>query len=273
VTCILKTNSGLFAGTAGDGVLRSLDMGESWQVANTGMSERWINKIAADDHTLIASDGNKQSALFVSNDHGATWKFDGLNAVSAYPKVTDIIVQVDRIWVATQKGLYTKKMTDSEWTVHWQDSVFRFLAKSGQTIWAATYFSLLKTADAGQTWTNCVWRTGFNEIVQGLSANEQAVVILSDGFVTRSTDGGDQFASVSFPNTGNTIRLLTNDGNDFYLFSAGKGVYRSENNGADWEIVNNSVNYEIHDVAANATCMTTANGIFGLMRSTDQGLT
>ncbi|MCK9423240.1 MAG: T9SS type A sorting domain-containing protein [Bacteroidales bacterium] len=273
VTCILKCDSGLFVGTTSDGVLRSRDNGVSWQVSNTGMSERFIHQIAADDRTLVVSDGNKETVLFVSTDRGASWQYHGLNRVSDDPWVNDILVQDDRLWVATCKGLFTKKITDTAWVVYWPDSVFRFLAKAGQTIWAAPSYSLLKTVNAGQTWTNCPWTAGLHGYIEGMSANDQAVVVLAEEFVTRSMDGGDHFLSSPFPGSEHYLRFMTNDGTDFYVFSDGKGVYRSDNNGKDWELAKDTGFYELKGVAANASVIIIASGIGGVIRSTDKGQT
>ena len=273
VTCILKCDSGLFVGNTSDGVLRSRDNSASWQVSNTGMSERLIHKIAADDQTLVISDGNKETALFVSTDRGASWQYHGLNRVADDPRVNDILVQDDRLWVATWKGLFTKKISDTTWVVHRPDSIYRFLAKSGQTVWAATDFALLKTADAGKIWTNCPWMAGLQGYIQGIAANHQAVAILAEGFVAQSTDGGDHFLTSPFPGSDHYRRLMTSDGTAFYVFSDGKGVYRSDNNGKDWEMVKDTGFYELRGVAANASVIYIASGIGGVIRSTDKGQT
>jgi hypothetical protein len=273
VTCILKCDSGLFVGTTNDGVLLSRDNGVSWQVSNTGMSERFIHQIAADDRTLVVSNGNKETAIFVSTDRGASWQYHGLNRVSDDPRVNDIVVQNDRLWVATSKGLFTKKITDTTWVVHLPDSIFRFLAKSEQVLWAATGFSLQKTANAGQTWTDCPWTAGLHGYIEGVSANDQAVVVLAEEFVTRSADGGDHFLSSPFPGSEHYRRFMTDDGTDFYVFSDGKGIYRSYNNGKDWELAKDTGFYELMGVAANASVIIVASGIGGVIRSTDKGQT
>ena len=165
------------------------------------------------------SDGNKETALFVSTDRGASWQYHGLNRVADDPRVNDILLQYDRLWVATWKGLFTKKISDTAWVVHQPDSIYRFLAKSGQTVWAATDFALLKTADAGQTWTNCPWMAGLQGYIQGMVANNQAVVILAEGFVAQPTDGGDHFLSSPFPGSDHYRRFMTGDGAAFYDLS------------------------------------------------------
>jgi hypothetical protein len=62
-------NTGLFAGTATEGVFRSTDRGTSWTPA--GLSGEDIEAIAVHDTILLA--GTARGGIFVSSDNGIPW--------------------------------------------------------------------------------------------------------------------------------------------------------------------------------------------------------
>ena len=62
----------IYAGTQGDGVLRSSDYGETWYPA--GLSSQVVKSLAVSPHdpgTIFA--GVKPAGMFVSRDEGQTW--------------------------------------------------------------------------------------------------------------------------------------------------------------------------------------------------------
>jgi hypothetical protein len=63
----------LYAGTQGEGVLRSKDRGETWQPA--GMAGQIVKSLAASPHESgVLYAGTKPASVFVSRDAGVTWR-------------------------------------------------------------------------------------------------------------------------------------------------------------------------------------------------------
>jgi len=82
VTAVSAQKGTWLAGTT-DGILRSEDMGETWQEGNSGLTERHIRWLACHpDREGLAFAGSEPAAIFVSQDGGATW--------AARPEVADL---------------------------------------------------------------------------------------------------------------------------------------------------------------------------------------
>ena len=212
VSALAVKGPGIFAGT-GSGVFRSTDMGLSW--ASTGLTN------TGDVVSMLAvPGGNKDtniiagtwSGAFISSDDGETW-----NSLGVGGTVTAIAVDTDssggtNIFAGTRgSGVYLSSDFGSTWVslhngipVVTDINAFCF---AGNTLFAATEYSLYETSDNGVSWSPTGLNTSLissNTFVFSLAAWTSAGVTTlfagtNDHGVMVSTDNG---ATWNFANAG-----------------------------------------------------------------------
>jgi hypothetical protein len=72
VRCVAAIQGVLVAGTNGEGIYRSVDLGKNWVAANTGLSSSNFRAIETNGTTLFAA-GGVGSGVFRSTDQGVSW--------------------------------------------------------------------------------------------------------------------------------------------------------------------------------------------------------
>ena len=171
VRSLVASGGVVYAGTQGDGVFRSDDVGESWQHA--GLAGTIVKALAvADDGTVYA--GTKPPALFVSHDAGANWReLDALAAMRRWfwwqpaekphtPYVDAVAVSPAALLVGIEGGRILRSEDGGE---TWK-RIRRGVAADCHALafhphepgWAyeAAGFGGSFSRDAGTTWTRCV---------------------------------------------------------------------------------------------------------------------
>ncbi|MEY4941566.1 MAG: hypothetical protein RIQ93_3301 [Verrucomicrobiota bacterium] len=72
VRCVAAIQGVLVAGTNGEGIYRSVDLGQNWAAANTGLNSSNFRAIETKGKTLFAA-GGVGSGVFRSTDQGLSW--------------------------------------------------------------------------------------------------------------------------------------------------------------------------------------------------------
>ncbi len=271
ITCILETDSALFAGTGTEGIVRSFDAADHWEISNKGISCRDFYKISADENIILVT-GRNEIEQFLSTDYGKTWHFQDLPEISGDPSLHSILVANNRLWIATREGLYFRKVSDSLWNVKMPDSSFYFLTEANQIIYAATRRTLFKTTDQGESWTVCNNTAGLPWIMC-ISAKENTVIAVLDDSVMYSHDAGAHFYSSELPGFWHNHIYPTHDGKDFFIISESMGIYLSVDDGVNWQKVNDSTLLYLYSVEAGPGCIFISTRDGGVIRSTDKGCT
>ncbi len=184
---------------------------------------------------------------------------------------------------STQLGGTSPRFQDTYSLAYSQSNPMRMVRVGGNR-WNNTYTGATST-DGGQTWKK------FSSFPQNtiplrvaISATNPNlfVAIASEGQAIRTTDGGSSWSKVSgLPNGpkgpwywGQPLAADKVNGNTFYYYSGAK-VYRSDNGGASFRIVNSSLPNEnwsmLKTVPGSREVWVSLNG-YGLYRSTDGGV-
>jgi photosystem II stability/assembly factor-like uncharacterized protein len=278
-----------YMGVASGGLWRSIDGGESWEPITDGkvpVASMGSVAVADSDPNVIwlgtGSDGVRSNVstgrgVYRSTDAGKTWEFKGLynagqiGAVRIHPTNPDIV------WVAAY------------------GDIFKPNSERG----------VFKTTDGGRTWKKTLYvsdSTGAMD-VELQPGNPNVVyawmnrierkpwTIISgsrEGGFYKSTDGGDTFTrqqNTGLPTEligkGNLAVTAANPQRVYALVEAlpGGGLYRSDNAGQNWELVNSTpglITRPFYYTTLNAD-PTNADVIYGgaetLYKSTDGGKT
>ncbi len=294
------TPTTLYAGTAGEGVLKSTDSGRSWSPANTGLTKLSIYALAIDPSTpttLYA--GTNHGEVFKSTDAGRTWaaRNNGLPSPARYiPELFVLTINPatpSTLYAGTPDGVFRSTDAGETWSAASTGLVgyVNCLAidpLTPATIYAGTDRGVFKSTDGGGTWVAA--NTGLTRpYVLALAIDPVTPATLyaatNLGGIFRSTDSGDTWQAV---NTGltdlNVKALLIDPSTPSTLYAGttvrgftlkGDGVFRSTDSGQTWVAQNTGLtNPTIAALAINPSAPATLYaGTWGggIFRSFDAG--
>ncbi len=104
----------IYVGT-NQGVFKSMDLGQTWQARNKGLSSLFISSIAIDRENSTQVYAGNGDGVYQSQDGGATWHLlantpKSVLTVSLYPK------KPGTLFAGTMKGLYKSTDAGENWT-------------------------------------------------------------------------------------------------------------------------------------------------------------
>jgi photosystem II stability/assembly factor-like uncharacterized protein len=277
ILCFISHNSNLFAGTSGDGIYLSSDNGESWKAVNNGLSSYGIISFAASGNNLFAG---TWTGVFLSTNNGTSWQSVNNGLMTGdYLEINDLAVSGSNLFAAIEGGVGISTNNGADWTIAQGTTthgIVRALAVHGTNIYAGTtYGGVLLSTDNGVNWE----QIGLDNLdVLDLAVLESVIVASTIfGGVFRSTDNGTNWTQVecwesNFTVSGSIIyaawsfmskstdygitwidingiadvHVIGVMNNDLFAGTL-EGVYRSTDNGINWEQVNTGINNTIID--------------------------
>jgi len=252
-------NQILYICTRANGVLKSVDGGESWNGLNEGLAARNVFKLRIDPVSGHLYIGTAYQGIFRSTDEGATWEkiSDNINQAEC----TDIAVNPrnpDTVYVATRGGVYRSIDGASSWERLDLDVPFFYTESQGVAI---------DPYDPDNIFIS------FYDYER-----------VGEGGIFRSTDGGEswQIFTSGLPAGGYYRRIaIANYGDGTRrIFLGGIGLYYSDNLGENWQLCGSGLpsNYYYWGVEVSAIDPYLVFAINGsepaaFYRSTDSGNT
>src|SRR5579883_180560 len=239
VLSLAAKDSELFAGTLGSGVFRSTDHGISWNSFNNGLPYNKVGSLAYIDSTLFAG----TYGVYKTTNEGADWS-SALNGLT-YPYNDYLASGNGNIFAATERGIYRSSNKGAHWT----------LASEGLPY------------DKHITNDTLYWS------INTLFANGNNIFAGSGFGVFLSTNNGASWSIIDtgLPIDNSNVTSFAMIGNELFAVIPGKGVYRSTNDGLNWDSAGNvPANINMYVIVANG------NDLFvrtdsGAFRSTDNG--
>jgi photosystem II stability/assembly factor-like uncharacterized protein len=216
LTCFAKSGMNLFAVSEGNGIYRSIDGGENWTLANSGLTETDVLFAAASDSIIFA--GTYQGNIFRSTNNGTTW-----NAVF------NAVFTGSELWSYTGYHIY--------------------LAVSGQNIYAGytvdtamngpTLGRVFLSTDGGLNWDTTKYTGEGVSTLFILGAKLYLTTYTRRGYIGQSfvsTNNGTTWDPVGSGLEGHTIiSMYSIDTNHFA--STDLGLYLSTDNDTNWKLV------------------------------------
>ena len=265
-------NNTIYAGTRAGGLYISHDMGTTW----TQVLMYPVSAIAygAKNTVVVAADATQNvfGGVFVTSDHGVTWKNLGMPE-SQFTSITSD--SVGNILASTIQGNYYFSSIDSTWTfvgpvTHSSDNVLA--TPLGNLICASATDGIFRSTNQGTSWF-------FN----GLQIQEvSSVLSLSSGSIIAGTfgerifissNGGVGWQQMAPGVVGDYIYSLASTRSIVYAGTE-QGMYQSLDEGNHWSAVTMQVvTSPVYSMAVTGYGRVYAGTNFGVYTSTNSGQT
>ncbi|MDQ7054170.1 MAG: YCF48-related protein [candidate division KSB1 bacterium] len=235
----------IFAGLAGNGILRSSNGGQSWQTMNNGLRSLYVFDMSVKDEDRIYA-VTHCAGVFISHDRGVTW--EPINADLSYLAILSLSIN----------------------------------SINGQVFAGSHCGGIFRSTDNGLTWT---WTGLQGAQVTSLTSNLDGQIFAgtsylglgASGDVYRSSDNGATWQNISPDNDFFLSLAFDADGNLYagtgffqlcgFSFCDYGDIYRSSDNGVNWKRVANKLDDHVFALAAHPNGRIFAGTREGLYRS------
>jgi photosystem II stability/assembly factor-like uncharacterized protein len=200
----------------GLGMLKSIDMGQSWsKIENGFQGEGRFQFVSESDGNLYA--GN-DFGLFRSQNNGLDW-----TNIYSGTTVKQLVKISGLLYCVTGKGVIKSSDQGESWSTIYTRQGLNFLTNSRSNLIIGTQDGFVTSSDNGTSWNMVTTNSSVN-VVFTLKSNE-SIVYAGGSKLYRSEDSGlswvqiidsifvkSQFTIYDIENTGNTIFLATSHG-------------------------------------------------------------
>ncbi|MEL1245071.1 YCF48-related protein [Flavobacterium sp. DGU11] len=238
-----KNNIGVIAGLSGY-AMKSTDSGATWAQMNTTTSQAFNSVTVLDANNIILSSSTK---LVKTSDGGVTWQTLNIPDTSVSPsllvKKTIFITPLIGHAVCNSKRIMKTIDGGATWyfteltTNNSTDFITVFFADANNGYASDSFGKLMKTTDAGETWTELQNISMEIRSIFFLDANK-GYVAGDVGRVYKTNNGGTSWQAVDTPNS----YIGQMDLNGIYFTNANKGfstgvrgrILKTTNGGTAW---------------------------------------
>lgn len=241
----------IYAGTRGDGLLRSSDQGATWAILDVGVYlTPWIRTmtiVPGPPPSLFV--GTYSGGVFRSLDGGRTWKrrnkglgTGNIRLLASAPSSGQVL------YAGTWDGVYRSFDGGSSWSlggVGLRDKDITALVVDPQRpgwLYAADHHHVFRSQDAGDSWRTIRFLSS-NEVAEDLAVDPTdpaSVYLLTRTHIEISRDYGDSWIqdSVGLPTWSQRALTMAPDRPSVLFVGGTQGVYKSRDNGSTWEPAN-----------------------------------
>jgi photosystem II stability/assembly factor-like uncharacterized protein len=244
-----KRNSLVFIGGTGQGIFRSQNAGNTWQMANGGLDAQQVSRIAAQQNRVFAVNGR---VLFESTNGGVNWNLSSLSRetrvtagdVRIHPRNSNFVaVGANSIAVSKDAGK-TWVLGASEYfysnlvALDPGDQKIIYLAPTEWTRQGIIDLGLAKSVNGGESWR--LMNSGLsNKSVAAIAVDPRKgsnVLVGTDSGIFKSANGGAAWKNSSAGLTGGHIFSIAFDpANSSIVYAAGDGgIFKSVDGGKTW---------------------------------------
>ena len=269
VTCFTKLNNSLFAGALNNGILKSINGGNSWISKNNGLPD--ITDLEIIDLKVMGSDifvGIDGAGVFFSSDEGENWtsRNNGLTD----PFVHSLGILGTKLFAGSTFGIFVSTDEGQNWIesdIGWKSSFITSFATIKNLIFIGAFGEnggVYLSSDGGTNW-NIVNNNLFDNQIISLISNDSDLIAGTVDHLFKSSDFGENWIenSIGLPYDG--IKPIVAQNSLVISGTFNKGVYFSTNYGAYWSSFNSGLNKQNVNAGLifdNTILIGTENGIW-----------
>ncbi len=239
----------LYAATNGfQGIWKSSDNGDNWVMTGTETRNNQIyNAVIGDGSTVYAA--SHANGIFRSTNNGTSWTVAN-TGIDIYHTATSFLIYGSSVFTGTKAGIYRTTNSGLNWTnsdagICGNSTTFGGLVSIGSDIFAGTNFGgVFRSSNAGSSWSKVNNGLPLNQNVSYYTNIYSSSTTLF-GYGLMSTDNGDSWGAFNSPggsSWSNEKAWIEHGTGKFAIKSyTDMGVYRSMDNGATWNLVNNGI--------------------------------
>lgn len=250
-TIIMGSVNNLYAATAGDGILISLENGINWDYLNAGLSDSIVECLAVDSSGIIWA-GAQTDGLFRYSDSEKSWKsiplFDqGVFSLGVGPN--------GRLFAATYYSIMHSDDEGHTWipqtSANIEGPILDFLFTGGDTVFAGTLVNgIIRSGDGGENWNQTiVSQITIPSLIENNKGDLLAGSLTQGGFV--SHDSGISWEIMGGGFGGGAYQFIKNSSDYIYCCQYQEGIYRSTDSGTTWKLVN----LDLADLSVTTLCL------------------
>jgi len=261
--------SDVYAGTYGYGIAHSVNRGDDWVLANSGLNLTVVTSLVCKGVNLYAGT-QFPGKLFQSSNAGISW-----NNVPWRVKAHDVqsvALNGSDIYVGSYgSGVYPSRDAGVTW-VESSSGLTNLnvstITVAGPNLLAGTYGGgLFLSRDSASSW-NSVGPANLG--VTDLAASGTNVIAGANSRVLFSTDNGASWSFIDSGITGKFVNVVAISGSRLYAGTDGNGVFVSSNFGSSW-VSNGPANAFVRSMTVSATDVFAGSPNGGVFLSTDEG--
>ena len=234
----------IYAATERKGVYKSTNKGGSWSLANNGLSDLRVYRIAIDNSNSQNLYAATYSGLYKSINGGDNWvsiKTDGLENTSVAIDYNNSSV----IYYGTRRSIFKSTDSGNSWNqIFRNDQIYSINdiiidPSNPSTLYACNTYWIYKSTDGGNNWKPAGKLDSVYSLAVDPSNPSTIYTANISGGVYKSSDGGENWVSAKNGLTSNyNTSVVVDPLNSNTIYTASNNqIFKSLNAGANWSIV------------------------------------
>lgn len=237
----LEIGNGKIYAGLNEGLYESLDNGLNWERTDTALEKYPITSIAVKGDDIFL--GTWMNGLFLSKDKGVSW--ESVNSGITVPYIRDILIKDDKLFVGTASGGVFESIDGGNNWISKNNGLSNYfinkLALNGDNFYAGTWDGLYLSTDFGDNWVRII--NGLTDVeIRSVCADENAVYAGTNGLgIFKSEDQGSNWRAINYGMKGLEVNGLVTLGNDIFAGTDQGGVFKANLDNLDWVSINNGL--------------------------------
>lgn len=235
----INENRNLFAGTSRNGVYRRRNFNDQWQQKTIGITNTYITGLASQNDSIYA--GTYYGSIYLSHDKGENWK-EIYKAPDNLGSINDIMVSnLGHIFISREhRGIWRSEDGGNNW-IDCNNGISNTWIKcfgensQGNIFIGTEHGGVLRSENNGDAWTLLYGSQRINSLI----INHHDHIFIGTNRVYRSIDNGQTWIekNYGFREYYEIYDFAIDSKGVILAATSGDGIYRSSNNGENWESV------------------------------------